>query len=144
MTETGGYLGTASMPVKAKSETKREVDAAALASMFKSGAGALIVMERQHAFPGQGVSSVFSLGDSSGVVRGVCAALGLALEYVEPSVWKKYYGLWGKGKTKDAKELARSKAINLYPMAPLSRKKDEGLAESLLIARWYALTHRQS
>lgn len=37
------------------------------------------------------------------------------------------------GKTKG---LSRTRAIQLYPRAPLGRKKDHALAEAILIARY--------
>jgi len=129
------FVSCAPMPVKAKSPIKNEVDAAALAQLLKPAS--VIILERQAPMPKQGISSAFSLGDSHGVVRGVCATLGLPLHQVSPHTWKQHFNLPGKNK-----ELARSKAINLFPTAPLSRKKDEGIAEALLIALWAIRTKR--
>lgn len=142
VTDHGGYVAAYPMPTKMKSATKRELDAAGLCEIMKKHVSfdrstCTIVLERQRPFPGQGVSSMFSLGDSVGVIRGICASQELTLVYAEPQTWKKWYRL------KKDKEQSRGLAIDLYPMAPLSRKKDEGVAEALLIARWYAMNGMQ-
>ena len=92
-----------------------------------------VVLERQWAFPKAqgGVCAAFRKGECYGIVKGVCASLGLPVVLVTPQVWKKWAGL-----TKD-KEKARAMAQNLYPTAPLGLKKHHGRAEALLIARWY-------
>lgn len=87
-------------------------------------------MESVHAFPGQGSSSMFSLGMSFWGVAGVLAALGIPLRLVEPREWKGAYAL-DKDKQKSI-ELAR----RLFPSVALTRKKDHGRAEALLIAEY--------
>jgi crossover junction endodeoxyribonuclease RuvC len=90
-------------------------------------------VERVHAMPGQGVTGMFSLGRSVGVIDGILAALGIQTFYVEPTRWKRALDLTGK-----EKDAARTMAISLYPDAAtnLSRKKDIGRADALLIAHW--------
>tara|TARA_R110000868_G_scaffold114309_4_gene306304 strand:- start:1420 stop:1929 length:510 start_codon:yes stop_codon:yes gene_type:complete len=85
-------------------------------------------LERVNAMPGQGVSSVFSLGDSFGCCRSVLACAQVPTFYVTPTEWKKYFRL-----TSD-KEEARAMAIKLYPKAELHLKKHVDRAEALLIA----------
>lgn len=93
-------------------------------------------VERVHAMPGQGVTGMFSLGRTVGVIDGILASLGIQTYYVEPNRWKRELGLTGK-----EKDAARTMAISLYPQAAdqLSRKKDIGRADALLIAH-YAIT----
>lgn len=88
-------------------------------------------LEAVSAMPGQGVSSMFSFGRSLGAVEGVLAALGIAVTYYTPAVWKRSYGL--SGRPKDA---SRTRALELFPSAAglLTRKKDHGRAEALLLA----------
>lgn len=88
-------------------------------------------VEQVGAMPGQGTASMFSFGHAAGTVEGVLAALGIPLELVAPAAWKRYYGLIGK-----PKDAARARAVQLYPQAPLSRKKDCALADALLLARY--------
>jgi crossover junction endodeoxyribonuclease RuvC len=75
------------------------------------------------------VAGVFSLGDTVGCIRGVVATKGYPLELITPQSWKKRFGLSAD------KEQAQAKAIELYPQPPLSRVKDHGRAEAILIAR---------
>jgi crossover junction endodeoxyribonuclease RuvC len=89
-----------------------------------------VVLERVNAMPGQGSSSVFSLGDSFGCARSVVAACHLELTHVTPAQWKKHFKL-----TSD-KELARALAVRMFPGAPLNLKKHADRAEALLLARW--------
>lgn len=51
------------------------------------------VMENVHAFPGQGVVSAFSFGENFGFWKGLLAAHGIRVEYVEPRVWQKSLGV---------------------------------------------------
>jgi len=88
-------------------------------------------VEQVHAMPGQGVVSMFNFGESFGVIKGVLGSLMIPVEFVTPVQWKTRAAL--KGKDKDA---ARTKAINMYPNASLSRKKDIGRADALMIARY--------
>ena len=131
------------MPVIALSKTgfvKNAVDVYGLATLLLLRPGAIgpvkVFLERVHAFPGQGSSSMFSLGMSFWGAAGVVAALGLELVLVEPRAWKAHF------KLNADKELARALAQRLYPGVELSRKKDHGRAEALLIARYGMETHK--
>lgn len=112
------------------------VNAAELSRLVDLYSADVVVLERVGAMPHQGVSSTFSFGRGVGRIEGVIAAASLCVEYVTPVVWKRHYKLPGGPKNK---ELSRAKAIQLFPnVVGLSRKKDAGRAEALLIARWYA------
>lgn len=116
---------------KGSARVTRQLDPAGLAKLLPPyTSGITVALERVAARPGQGVSSVFSLGDSFGCIRGVLAALDMPVEIVTPATWKKHYQLGSD------KEQARAKAIQLYPHADLHRVKDHNKAEAALIARW--------
>lgn len=125
---------------KGSSKVKQQVNASALKSMIlrniEDDDGHIgpcsVFMERVSSMPGQGVASMFSMGDTFGCIRGVCAAMGLPVEIVTPQSWKKHYHLGSD------KEVIRAKAIELFPLAELGRKKDHNRAEALLIARYGA------
>lgn len=123
------------MPIVQLAKTgfvKNAVDVNALARLLAPlvGGSARVFMEKVNAFPGQGVASMFSLGMSFWGAAGVIAGVGLPLELVAPSEWKARFKL-----TKN-KDLSRGLAARLYPQIDLSRKKDHGRAEALLIARY--------
>lgn len=91
-----------------------------------------VVIEKQGARPGQGVSSVFNLGMSYGQILGCLSTLELKHVMVSPHMWKKHMKL---GKEKDH---ARQLAMQLFPKLndDLQRKKDEHRAEALLLAEY--------
>lgn len=110
---------------------KRAVDLPELTAYLDTVAvNATAVIERVSAFPGQGVGSMFSLGMSYWGVAGVLAGLGIPVRLVEPKAWKAHFGL--------SKDKAESLALarKLFPDCVLTRQKDHGRAEALLIARY--------
>jgi crossover junction endodeoxyribonuclease RuvC len=48
----------------------------------------MVVIERVGSMPKQGVVSTFKFGTGWGMVRGVCAALGLPVHLVPATIWK--------------------------------------------------------
>jgi len=94
----------------------------------------IVVVEHVNAMPGQGVTSMFNFGQSFGVIKGVCSALGLPIYFVRPTKWKKYFNL-----IKTNKDASRTKVIEAYPeiSSKLSRKKDSNKADAILIARYF-------
>lgn len=137
----GRYVDVIDMPVvsKGSGSVKSEVDPAGLIKILRSYAPAdeyvMAVLERVNAMPGQGVSSVFSLGDSFGCARSAIAACRFEMTYIAPSKWKSHFKL-----TSD-KEMSRALAIRMFPDAPLNLKKHSDRAEALLMARWLHDTH---
>lgn len=121
------------------------VNGAALAAALREilaihpGAYTLAVLEEVGAMPKQGVTSTFRFGEGLGVIRGVLGALGIPFLMVRPDRWKKSLRLTGL-----AKDSARTHAIQLFPAAAaeLTRKKDCGRADALLIAHWAHLTEQ--
>jgi crossover junction endodeoxyribonuclease RuvC len=103
------------------------------------------VLEKVHAMPGQGVSSMFSFGEAFGWWEGVLDALCIPYDLITPQKWQKRMFDYrpAKGKrtaaewTKLKKELSLERARRLYPQARdlfLTRKKDHNRADALLIA----------
>lgn len=111
------------------------VDGVSLALILNQRRPAQVVIEKVGAMPGQGVSSMFTFGAAYGVCIGAVCGYGAPLAYVTPVSWKRHFRLTGK-----PKDAARELAIRLYPNAVefLKRKKDHGLADAILLAR-YAL-----
>jgi hypothetical protein len=127
------------MPTMARPAGGNQINGVELAAAIREararapGAAEVAVMEQVHAMPKQGVSSVFRFGEGYGVVQGVLAALGIRLENVHSSRWKKYMGLTGK-----EKDVARTMAIQKFPhmAGALARKKDVGRADAALLGHW--------
>ena len=130
------------MPIMKRNEKTNQVDPRALFAMLGTIASpderVHAIIEVVHAMPGQGVTSMFSLGLTCGIIEGVVSALGIEYELVKPEVWKKALGV---GKDKD---LARAMASRLYPQVDLSLKKHHNRAEALLIARYAREKHAKN
>ena len=134
-------LGVWDMPVKQSgtggSRVQKMVDAEALYRTlndfyFKFAASLnpdiCALVERTTAMPGQGVSSMYSMGHSRGVVEGVLAALSIPVHLVPPAVWKRNMGY-----TAD-KEPIRSEMHRVFPSAELHLKKHADRAEAIAMA----------
>lgn len=87
-------------------------------------------VERVHAMPKQGVTSVFTFGMGFGSILPTLQHAGFSIRFVTPNVWKKSLGL-----TKD-KSLSRDRARLMFPGVRLDRVKDTNMAEALLIAHY--------
>jgi len=132
MLEDGVPIEWMAMPtMKVGSATR--VNASALAEFLKDSYGDHVYIEQVGAMPGQGVSSMFSFGHSTGTVMGVLGAIGIPHTLVTPQAWKKAAGLIGKDK-----DAARSRAIQLWPDWREMDLKGRGqaLADAALIARY--------
>ncbi|KAK9817629.1 hypothetical protein WJX74_007556 [Apatococcus lobatus] len=80
-----------------------------------------------------GKQSWYGCGHAYGTCKGVLLALGVQVHTVTGRLWKSHLALNGLGK-----EGSRLLALDLFPQAAklISRKKDHGRAEALLIAAW--------
>ena len=90
-----------------------------------------VFIERVHAMPGQGVTSMFNFGRSLGCIEGVVAAYRIHTKWPTPQAWKKHFGL-----LKKPKDAARTYVIDRFPtnLDLFKRKKDGGRADATLIA----------
>ena len=135
-----GHLSVIDMPVVEMlrgGKKKREVSAQMLAQIIRLAERPCTAMfERVNAMPGQGVTSVFSFGRSSGIVEGVLAALAIPMHIITPQVWQKAASVRG------GKDGALQRATELFPAYAglFARKKDDGRADAACMA-WYAATH---
>ncbi|MBN7138983.1 hypothetical protein A7A76_07730 [Lysobacter enzymogenes] len=120
-----------------------EVDAAALVAWLRQvreahpGAHFTACVEKVGAMPTDGATSAFRFGEGTGRIVGVLESLAIPYSRAIPAVWKRHYGLLGQGK-----DAGRELAIRLFPRAAgdLKRKKDNGRADALLLARWHEST----
>lgn len=89
-----------------------------------------VVVEAVHAMPKQGVSSTFKFGMAYGAAIALAQRFNVPVWGVAPRVWKKCL------KLDSDKDKSLLLARELWPNAPLARKKDNGRAEALLLAYW--------
>ena len=122
-------------------KNKRQINSAQVVNIIKERLNrdkeVIVVVEHVNAMPGQGVTSMFNFGQSFGVIKGICAALGLPIHFVRPTKWKKHFNL-----IKTNKDASRTKVIEVYPeiSGKLHRKKDSNRADAILIAIYFSDT----
>ena len=97
---------------------------------------ALVVIEVQQSFPGQGVRSTFRTGEGYGLWQGIAAALEIPTLLVRPVEWKRAAGI----PAKSSKSESRVVATQRWPTwsSYFARVKDDGRADAALIARYGA------
>jgi crossover junction endodeoxyribonuclease RuvC len=124
------------LKVKRGPRVVNQVDAHMLANALRGHvtADTSALIEKVHAMPGQGVSSMFSFGRAAGIVEGVLAGLSVSFELIPPATWIKSMRTFG------GKDGSRQRAQELFPdYAHLfARKKDDGRAEAALLACYAA------
>ena len=95
----------------------------------------IAVIERVHAMPGQGVTSMFSFGQGFGLWLGACTALNIPIVLVEPQEWK---GKLLDKEERKFKKFSCERAKELFPGIDLKQgrmiKDHDGMAEAVLIA----------
>lgn len=120
--------------VERNNKNKRMVNAAELARLIRQAAPGSAYLERLNAMPGQGVTSMFSMGQSLGVVIGVLAALDVPTTTIPPRTWQKALDV------PQGKDGSRYRAAQLFPSyaAQFARVKDDGRSDAALIAAYGA------
>jgi crossover junction endodeoxyribonuclease RuvC len=135
----GDSLTIHDMPVVATKAGRRQVSPHLLRDLleplvpFNLGGGLLAVVEDVHAMPKQGVSSVFSFGQSLGSILGVLAGLYVPYRLVSPQAWMSRAGV---KKTASGDKVSRTRAIELFPAHAnlFNLKKHHGRADAALMA----------
>jgi transposase len=97
----------------------------------RDGQDVVVVIERVHSMPAQGLSSTFKFGMAFGGALALSRRFSSEMVLVPPQAWKKALNL------SHVKLESLLMARELFPNAPLHLKKHNGRAEALLIAEWY-------
>lgn len=85
------------------------------------------VLERVHAMPREGVSSVFKFGSNYGFWRGVLQGLRIPFYEVVPQQWQKGLSLSSKLKGPDRKRALKQLAAERYPEHKVTLKTADAL-----------------
>lgn len=100
------------------------------------GAAMIAVIEQQFARgPERGTGGGAAIGNLMrmyGQLEGLLVGRGWAVTMVAPLRWKNHHRLSGQGK-----DASRLLARQLYPGLSVRKAKDDGLAEAVLIGRWW-------
>lgn len=127
---------------KIKKVVKLRVDPRPVYEFISHYKPELAIVELVGAMPGQGVSSMFSFGDSYGVVRSLAEALCAQVIYARPQDWKRFQGLSGLSKDQVAEvayEVFGEEQIYGKPYkrnGQVKRKTCDGISDSLMIAKY--------
>ena len=140
--------GSKTKTVKTVKESK-EVDAKTLSTIIPEAS--ITLLEKVGAMPGQGVTSMFSFGETYGSIKSIASIKSEKLLLVRPNEWQKYFGLTMSKKDKEGmskgevtklhKSNIANKVLELYPDArealtgPRGGLKD-GRADAIMIARY--------
>lgn len=90
-------------------------------------------LEKVHAMPGQGVTSMFTFGKNYGFLRGVMISLHIPFIDTPPQAWQKGIGIGGKYESQPARKRAHlGLAQQLHPAI----KTTLASADALLIAEY--------
>jgi len=135
--ENGDLLEVHDMPtvtLERNNKSKRMVNAAELARLIRQSAPGCAYLERLNAMPGQGVTSMFSMGQSLGVVLGILAALDIPTTTIPPRTWQRALDV------PQGKDGSRYRAAQLFPSHAdkFARVKDDGRSDATLIAAYGA------
>lgn len=119
----------------------KELDCATVRDFVENSGASAAALERQHSMPKQGVSSIFTTGESYGCLRATLVCCDIPYITPLPSKWLKQTlsGVPGEGK---ARNIAAAK--RLFPSLDLTpgrrRKPHDGIADAALLA-YYAYMH---
>ena len=89
-------------------------------------------IEKSQTMPNQGISSSGRYMASYGFLRGLCVGLSVEYQLIHPKTWKKEL-MHDMPKEKEASIM---RVGQLYPDLVLGRKKDHGIADAILIAKY--------
>lgn len=97
------------------------------------------VIEKVHAMPKQGVTSMFTFGVGYGGLRMALIAAGIPFEEVTPQKWQKSFGMVRKKSELNSvwKRRLMAKAQQLFPLVDVTLKT----ADALLIAEYARRTY---
>jgi crossover junction endodeoxyribonuclease RuvC len=134
--EAGNIIGIIDLPVVAG-----EVNPQLLRGFIAAyGPLECAIIEKQQAYPKQGVSSSFKTGCGYGILIGITAGMQIPTYYWTAAQWKKLL------KLNSDKEYSRQRALQRWPADTelFKLKKHEGRAEAALLgATWFMSKERK-
>jgi crossover junction endodeoxyribonuclease RuvC len=140
--KTGGYsvfndvgdcIASGALPIVGD-----ELDILSLLAVLKSHAigRVSVAIEKVGAMPGQGVSSMFKFGKTTGMLIGAIMAMGWSLNSPVPVKWQKETC----GQTHGDKDVTASWVMRMFPnvqiVPPRCRKYHEGIVDAVGIGYW--------
>lgn len=143
-------LVTMPMPIiKAKSGKgfKSEYDIPQILSIIRNFSFIrMAILEKAQSFPGQGVSSMFTIGKNFGIMLGILTALQLPHQIIHPRRWQKR--MFEDIPHKDTKAASILVASRLFPSHDFratekSKVLHHGCSDAALMAYYSYLSHEK-
>ena len=131
LNDAGEILLTTDMPIILVGK-KRELNEPKIRLVLEDFKPLRVGIEKAQTMPNQGISSSGRYMASYGFLRGVCAGLSIEYHLIHPKTWKKVM-MHDMPKEKEASIM---RVGQLYPDIVLGRKKDHGIADAILIAKY--------
>ena len=129
----GEVISSHKMPI-VHTDNGRKINLVAIASLLHNMAPSVVVIEKVHSMPAQGVRSTFTFGMGFGGLCGVCAGLGIDISLVSPLKWQKRMVSHLDRSMGKKRSLIYCK--DRWPQnEPLHRH--DGMADAACIAAWY-------
>lgn len=108
---------------------RRGYDGPAIRDIFVDNDVTMVAIEKAQTMPGDGKVGVGNYMKGAGMLEGICIGLQIPYTLVHPATWKKaMLSDMGKGK-----EASIVKVKQLYPSWKMTRKKDHGICDAILI-----------
>lgn len=101
----------------------------------------LAAVEKVHAMPGQGVTSMFNFGGSYFALKMALTCLDVPYQEVTPQAWQKKM-LAGTGLGKEGAVSVAKARWPSFPWKDFTQKKQSGISDALLIAEYLRLSER--
>ena len=117
----------------------RDYDLPQLIDVIRTAWPQHAVLERSQAMPGQGVTSMFSIGKGYGLLLGILSTFQIPFEVVSAQAWTKEMlaGLPKEmGKARGALACSRLWPTYDFRASPKCKKAHSGQADAALIALW--------
>ena len=127
------------MPTINVKDGKREYDSFNIIKIFQQFKPEHVFIERAQAMPGQGVTSMFSIGLGHGILRGILAGLALPHSLVHPRAWQS--AMFRDLPKTDTKAMSAIVCGRLWPTedwraSPRCKKAHDWLTDAALIAEF--------
>ena len=126
------------MPTLKMTKSKRALDENEIRDYLIKWKVDHVFIEKVHAMPGQGVTSMFNFGAGWGCIQGICCGLYLPYTLVTPQAWKKVICA---GMPKGSKDTSIIIVKRLWPKVsllptPRCKKNSNGMGDALCIAEF--------
>jgi len=118
-----------------KQKIRNKYTVSEVANIFKPHIfNSIVLIEKVATRPTDSPIAAFTFGYGVGMLHGILETLGIPYEQILPQVWQHHFRLLGEDKN-----ASRQKASDILPLCTdyWKLKKDDGLAESLLIGVYY-------